>query len=110
MNVTISIILFAVMLVPLLLLLFAHRRGWVSKEMSENFIFFVVSFSAIANIGEVIHSARLHGNWVNACALVAALFTMWLAVWQGRKRDKLNNPVQAAVFVGYIAVSLSQNL
>jgi hypothetical protein len=78
--------------------------------MSENFQFAVVSFAAIVLIAETIHAAIMHGRWVNASALVAALAAMWLAAWQGRKKDKLNNPAQAAVFVGYIAVSLSQNL
>lgn len=110
MIMAVRLILIAVMIVPILFLLFAHWKGWVSREMSENFVFGVVSFVAIVQIAETIQFARMHGRWVNASALVAALAAMWLAVWLGRKKDKLNNPVQAAVLVGYIAVSLAQNL
>lgn len=108
--IALRVILFAVGIVPILFLLIAYRKGWVSRNISANFQFLVVSFLAVAQSVDAIYSARVHGtSMFRASALVAALISMWLAAWQGRKKDRLNNPSQAAVLIGYIAVGLSQN-
>jgi hypothetical protein len=105
-QMTVIYLLLILFTLPVFLLPFLHRKGWLNQDRGEKFVFAVISLMAVSLIVQAIRSHMLHELRFQPYGLIVCIVGMWLSVLAGRRNVQQYNPAHGAVLAGYIGISM----
>ena len=103
---TVIYLLLILLTLPVLILPFLHRKGWLNQNRGEKFVFAVISIMAVSLVVQAIQSHMLHELHFQPYGLIVCIVGMWFSVLAGRKTVQQYNPAHGAVLAGYIGISM----